>query len=241
MFRKLKSKFSKWKPQRANKDEPLFNNLEELRQEFNKLGKSQLRSNTIAEIDRKQIKNNLLQLLKIHSNQNSNRPDAGFIKDLLEVADSLEEAVKAAERIQPQEDQSISNWLSGIRITRKRIMKLFEKWDVRPIDAVGNPFDPNLHVSVDVKRTSDVPENTVIEEQRRGYLLGNEVIRYAEVVVAKPPIMIEVTPAYISNVQTGELASKVNEQEISQKSNGKEISDSSTQGCILWANDDFVD
>lgn len=267
LFRKLKSKFSKWKSQitkkevSESKEEPeeilerelnvfLSDNLEGLRKEINKLGKSQLRLNTLAETDRKQIKKNLLQLLEIHNSDQKNRPDVGFIKDLLEVADGLEEAVKAAEKMQTQ-DQSVFNWLSGIRITQKRIMKLFEKWDVRPIDAIGNPFDPDLHVSVDVKRTSDVPENTVIEEQRRGYLLGNDVIRYAEVVVAKPPSVVEFSmPTKLRDTDEDEFVSEVHsKEEMSQKTLSssevkdmyEEVSDGSSRGFILWANDDFID
>ena len=57
---------------------------------------------------------------------------------------------------------------------------------VRPIEAEGRPFDPHRHVVVETApAAAGVPPDTVVREIRRGYLRGEEVLRYAEVVVAR--------------------------------------------------------
>jgi len=213
-------------------DEILSEKLREVSKEINKLGKSQFRIDTLANNDRKQIKDYLQNLLE-KDNSKIKRPELGFIKDLLEVADGLENALEAAEKIQIK-DQSINNWLDGISITQNRIMKLFEKWDIRPIDSMGETFNPNLHVSVDIKHTSEVPENTIVEEQRSGYLLGNEVIRYAEVVVSKPEYISEERKTIEDrNIDKDELVSPIHPEENIQKKQ---------RGFILWSNEDsFID
>ena len=55
------------------------------------------------------------------------------------------------------------------------------------IDAVGQPFDPNLHEAVSQQPTEEVPEGQVVQQMRKGYKLRDRLIRPAMVVVAKKP------------------------------------------------------
>ena len=56
---------------------------------------------------------------------------------------------------------------------------------MRPISAIGQPFDPQQHVAIGVAPANeDYPAGTVVEELRRGYLAGERVLRHAEVLVA---------------------------------------------------------
>jgi len=67
----------------------------------------------------------------------------------------------------------------------RRLLALLEKDGVRPICAVGQPFDPQRHLAVAVVSRTDAPNGTVVGEELRGYAVGDRVIRAAEVVVAR--------------------------------------------------------
>ena len=55
------------------------------------------------------------------------------------------------------------------------------------LDAVGKPFDPNLHEALSQQETPDVPEGHVVQQLRKGYKLRDRLLRPASVVVAKQP------------------------------------------------------
>lgn len=76
-------------------------------------------------------------------------------------------------------------WAEGLKITHRRLSTFLQKMEITPIEAVGSPFDPHLHMAVGVEITEELEENTVVKEERRGYRHGERVIRFAEVVVAK--------------------------------------------------------
>ena len=130
----------------------------------------------------------------------------GIIKDLLPIADGLEEGIRAGQKL-PLVNSSveighINSWLEGMRIVHNRVLEFLNKWNVRQMKVVGETFDPHSHIAVGVEHTSSVPENTIVEEQQKGYLLGNEVIRYAEVIVAKEGEVFEkVATPFVASVE----------------------------------------
>jgi len=163
------------------------------------LGRTQLRAQAVAESALEEIRKTV-EGLKASFDRMGEAPSNGLTKDLLVVADGLEEAIRAGEEMMKAKHLegtaengpsgpspgSENGWIEGIRIIHRRVCQMLEKEGIRPIPAVGEIFDPQLHIAVGVERTSEVPENTIIEEQRKGYRRGNKVIRYAEVAVAKP-------------------------------------------------------
>lgn len=76
-------------------------------------------------------------------------------------------------------------WIEGVRLVERRLLALLEREGVRPIPALGEPFDPHLHLAVAVEHDGSVPEGTVIGEELRGYARGERILRHAEVVVAR--------------------------------------------------------
>jgi molecular chaperone GrpE len=78
-------------------------------------------------------------------------------------------------------------WVEGIRLVERKLRGVLESEGVRPIEAVGMPFDPNLHEAVVHEDTTEYPDNTVIDEVQRGYLLHDRVLRPALVRVANNP------------------------------------------------------
>jgi molecular chaperone GrpE (heat shock protein) len=80
---------------------------------------------------------------------------------------------------------ALEAWLEGLLLVERRLLAVLEREDVRPIPALGQPFDPDRHLAVAVTVDSRVADGTVVAEERRGYSLGSRVLRHAEVVVAR--------------------------------------------------------
>jgi len=78
-------------------------------------------------------------------------------------------------------------WVEGVRLTERKLRNVLESEGVTPIEAVGQPFDPNLHEAVVHEDTADHPDNQVIGELQRGYRLRDRVIRPSLVRVANNP------------------------------------------------------
>ena len=105
-----------------------------------------------------------------------------LIKEMLSVVDNLELAMNSTDSPQAID----KGLLEGLEMTHREILKVFEKFDVKPIDSSGRPFDPMFHEAVMQEETDEVPENTVVNELQRGYLIHDRLLRPAMVVVAKP-------------------------------------------------------
>jgi molecular chaperone GrpE len=77
-------------------------------------------------------------------------------------------------------------WLQGLELVRERLFETLAMEGVEPLEAIGQPFDPHRHVAMDtVPARDDAPSGAVVSELRRGYAVGDRVLRYAEVVVAR--------------------------------------------------------
>jgi len=100
----------------------------------------------------------------------------------LEVVDNLECAVDAGRNTKNEKAL-----MDGVEITLKCLKKLLIGEGVTQIEALGKPFDPNLHEAVERIETNSHPENIVVEELRKGYLLKKKIIRPSTVKVAKSP------------------------------------------------------
>ncbi|MFQ5914849.1 MAG: nucleotide exchange factor GrpE [Nitrospinota bacterium] len=110
------------------------------------------------------------------------RASEQVIKDLLPVIDGLE---RARDTI-PAEDENGTAVKEGIELVLKSLRDILGRHGLEEIQALSQPFDPNLHEAVMVVETEDHPDDTVIEEIQKGYSLGDRVIRPSRVVVAKP-------------------------------------------------------
>ncbi|MDY6830702.1 MAG: nucleotide exchange factor GrpE [Thermodesulfobacteriota bacterium] len=102
------------------------------------------------------------------------------IRDLLSVVDNLERAIVASKETADQHECL----LSGVDMTLTEILKVFEKFGVTRIEALGRPFDPNFHEAVARRETEDTDANIVIEEYQKGYMIHDRLLRPAMVVVS---------------------------------------------------------
>ncbi len=101
-------------------------------------------------------------------------------RQFLTVVDNLERAIVSAE--ESSDDASL---LEGVKLTHKEIIKLFETFNVKTVEASNQPFDPNFHQAVTQEENNDIPDNTVTTVLQKGYLLHDRLIRPAMVVVSK--------------------------------------------------------
>jgi molecular chaperone GrpE len=104
-----------------------------------------------------------------------------LISKLLAVLDDFD---RALESVPPEADDP---WIDGVKLVERKLRGVLESEGVTPIDAVGQPFDPNLHEAVAHEDTADHPDNDVIGEVQRGYRLHDRVIRPSLVRVANNP------------------------------------------------------
>ena len=106
------------------------------------------------------------------------REKAKLILQILTVAEEadivLNEAKKAKNPI----------LLEGMEMIRKKLWKVISCEGLYPIEAIGKPFDPNVHEAVQEVETCDYPEGMIVEEIKKGYLLNGKVFRPCLVKVA---------------------------------------------------------
>src|SRR5437867_6778192 len=101
-----------------------------------------------------------------------------LLKELLLVVDDFDRA-----RTVPVGDGEA--YRKGVDLIYQKLHDLLQKYNVRPIDAVGKDFDPNLHQAVTHEVSESHREGEVIEELRRGYAIGDRLLRPSMVKVAK--------------------------------------------------------
>jgi len=96
------------------------------------------------------------------------------------VIDNLERALDSGKSAKASDNCLVD----GVDLTLKELLKILERFNVRQIEAMEKPFDPNFHQAVMKENTADYPENTVIREFQKGYLLHDRLIRPSMVVVS---------------------------------------------------------
>jgi molecular chaperone GrpE len=105
---------------------------------------------------------------------------ASFISDLLPLVDDFERALNAGAG-----KTGVDAYRQGIELIYKQLLELLRRRGVRPIDALGADFDPHFHQAVSYEPAEDRRDGEIIEEFRRGYMLGDRLLRPAMVKVAK--------------------------------------------------------
>jgi molecular chaperone GrpE len=105
------------------------------------------------------------------------------LKEMLPVVDNLERAIEHAGG-GTEGDQNLRPIVDGVQLVLRQFTTAFERLEVTAIDAMGKPFDPNLHEAIS-QQESDQPPGTVVQVLQRGYRAGDRLLRPALVVVAK--------------------------------------------------------
>lgn len=107
------------------------------------------------------------------------RASLDTLKDLLPVIDDFD---RAFENI--PEDLSDNPWIGGVSMIQRKFETVLEKYEIEPIDPVGEVFDPNLHEAIGTDDSDEVESGHVSVTLQKGYKAGNQVLRPAMVKVA---------------------------------------------------------
>ena len=101
---------------------------------------------------------------------------ADVVISILPIVDNLEKAVEI--KIEN------NSYQEGIKLILKQLNEVLKKFGMEEIETVGQQFDPELHEAVSHIEDSEKGTNEVVQEYRKGYRIGNKVVRHAMVVVA---------------------------------------------------------
>ena len=107
-----------------------------------------------------------------------------IILELLNILDDLERTVELAQ----SQHQDLTAFLKGVEMILAHLYEMLKEYGVKPIETEGKLFDPLYHEALMQVENKDLPENTVVEELQRGYLLNDRVIRTAKVKVSKKSV-----------------------------------------------------
>ena len=100
--------------------------------------------------------------------------------DLLASLDNLERATAAAKQA-----NETGPLVQGVAMVQAHLLDVLRRHGITRIEALGKPFDPNLHQAVMQQPAADVPPNTVVQVLEQGFMIHDRVLRPARVVVSK--------------------------------------------------------
>jgi molecular chaperone GrpE len=108
---------------------------------------------------------------------------ANFAKEILGVSDNFRRALDAA----PTEnlDPAVKNLITGIDATERQLQATLDRFGIKKIEPVGQPFDPNFHRVMMEVESDDYPAGTVVQVLQAGYVIHDRLLREAMVAVAK--------------------------------------------------------
>jgi molecular chaperone GrpE len=105
-----------------------------------------------------------------------------FARELLAVVDTLELGREAARGA--NESGAV---VEGMEATTRQLLSVLEKFGVTPVEAAGEPFDPELHEAIMTQPSGEAAPDTVIGVVQQGYRIHDRLLRPARVIVARPP------------------------------------------------------
>ena len=105
-----------------------------------------------------------------------------LLRDLLPAADNIDRAIEAAEQ-----NEDSASLLEGFKLVKQQILTVFEQHNCKPIDALGQPFDPQIHEAILQQPSDEQPANHVMMVTQIGYLLHDRVVRPSQVIISSGP------------------------------------------------------
>ena len=104
-----------------------------------------------------------------------------LLKELIQIEDNLERALEVP-------NATFESLKEGVEMIQKQFTAFLKNQKAEPIEALGKPFDPNLHEVLNQQESEEHEENTVIQEYSKGYTLNGRILRPTKVVIAKKPV-----------------------------------------------------
>ena len=114
------------------------------------------------------------------------RANESLVKDILPVVDNLERALAHASQADVQGPLGL-----GVSLVLQELIKTLERHGLEAVQALGQPFNPELHEAMLQQEDLEAEENTVLNELAKGYVFQGRLLRPAMVVVSKRPAPAE--------------------------------------------------
>ncbi|RDI48044.1 Protein GrpE [Aquicella lusitana] len=105
-----------------------------------------------------------------------------FVAELLPIVDSLELCIS---NVPNEMQEAAGSVIEGVRLTLKMFYTAFEKFGIKQVNPLSEPFDPEFQQAISMQETDTAKPGTVISVLQKGYTLNNRLIRPALVTVAK--------------------------------------------------------
>jgi molecular chaperone GrpE len=102
-----------------------------------------------------------------------------LLREMLSVVDHIELALQAASGNGPG-----ASLREGLNLTLRELMRILEKFKVKPIQAVGQPFNPEFHEAILREQCAETNANIILKEMQKGYMINDRLLRPSLVVVA---------------------------------------------------------
>lgn len=175
-------------PEQAEDIEALTGEVERLREEIEELKEERDEMND--RLLRKAA--DLENLRRRMDREKKRRHEAGKIavlESMLEVVDDFERSLEAAQDLDDAEDAEAAyeSLKGGVEMVFRKFQDQLQSLGVEPIEAEGKPFDEQLHEAMMRQPSDEVEPGTVLQEVRKGYTMGDRVLRHSRVVVAAEP------------------------------------------------------
>lgn len=110
---------------------------------------------------------------------------SGFARDLLAVSDNLRRAVDSVDPADRDGNPAFQSLIAGVEMTEKELLTVFERYGVKPIAAMGEPFNPHVHEAMLEVPDESVPNGTVMHVLEPGFMIHDRPLRAARVGVSK--------------------------------------------------------
>ena len=107
-----------------------------------------------------------------------------FAREMLNIADNLRRALASLPDEARTDDPTLANLLTGVELTEKEMLTTFERFGIRPIEAMGKKSDPNLHEALFEIEDASQLAGTIVQVLDTGYVLKDRLLRPARVGVA---------------------------------------------------------
>lgn len=107
-----------------------------------------------------------------------------IFREILPTVDNLERALSQGVIDGADAEQNLKALHEGVELTLKSLLASLEKFEVKPIESVGEPFDPKHQEALTMDSHDTIPENHVITDFEKGYYYKDRLLRAAKVVVS---------------------------------------------------------
>ncbi len=110
---------------------------------------------------------------------------SNFAREMLPVADNLRRALDAQPAVDDEVAASLKPFIAGVELTERELLAAFERFGLKKIEPLGQPFDHNYHQAMFELEDPSQPPGIVVQVMQPGYVLKDRLLRPALVAVSK--------------------------------------------------------